>query len=80
MMLADPGGMETHLLGINRLVYDVGDEGIGRSNVVVVVVVTQRELAELHWVSPRQALLHNSLVARRAPSTSAASLAHTTLG
>ena len=48
MMLANPGGMETHLLSINRLVNDVGDEGVGGSDVVVVVVVAQGEIAEFH--------------------------------
>jgi len=47
MMLANPGGMETHLLSVNRLVDDVGDEVVRRPNVVVVVVVAQREIAEL---------------------------------
>ena len=38
MMLADPGGMETYLLGVHRLVDDVGDEVVGGSCVVVVVL------------------------------------------
>ncbi len=51
MMLPDPGGMEAHLLGVNRLIEDVGHELVGAPMVVFVVVVAQREIAEIHLLS-----------------------------
>jgi hypothetical protein len=36
MMLADPRGMKTDLLGIDRLVENIGDELVGLPPVVVV--------------------------------------------
>jgi len=52
MMLADPRRMEPDLLGIERLVEDVGDERIGAPPVVDVMIVAQREIAELHPCPP----------------------------
>jgi hypothetical protein len=52
MMLADPRGMQADLLGVNRLVEDIGDELVGLSPVVVVVIVAQREIAEFHLLLP----------------------------
>src|ERR1700734_4181806 len=40
--------MEANLLGIDRLVEDVGDQLIRGARVVFVMVVAQREIAELH--------------------------------
>ena len=34
MMLADPGRMQAELLGIDRLVEDVGDELVGAARVL----------------------------------------------
>src|SRR5271165_1715580 len=48
MMLADPRRVEADLLSVNRLVEDVGDEAVRVAAVVIVVVVAQREIAELH--------------------------------
>src|SRR5215469_4026538 len=52
VMLADPGRMEPDLLGINRLVEDIGDKGVRGPVVVLVMVVAQREVAELHLPLP----------------------------
>jgi len=43
VMLADPGRMQTRFLGVNRLVDYVGDKVVRCPDVVVVVVVAQRE-------------------------------------
>ena len=48
MMLADPGRMHAQLVGIDRLVEDVGDEDVGRARVVLVMIVAEREIAEIH--------------------------------
>ena len=48
MMLADPRRVKADLLGVNRLVEDIGDELVRLPPVVVVVVVAQREIAESH--------------------------------
>ena len=52
MMLADPRRVKADLLGVNRLVEDVGDELVGVPFVVVVMIVAQREIAEFHLSSP----------------------------
>src|SRR5215471_15394895 len=52
MMLADPGRVEADLFGIDRLVENIGDEGVGIPAVVVVVVVAKREIAEFHLLLP----------------------------
>src|SRR5208282_3737997 len=53
MMLADPDGMESERLGMQRLGDDVGDELVGRARIVLVVVVAQREITEIeHRPSP----------------------------
>src|SRR5438477_8640929 len=44
--------MEPDLLGIDRLVEDVGDQLIGAAPVVDVMVVAQCEIPELHHLSP----------------------------
>ena len=89
MMLADPRGVKADLIGINRLVEYICNKGVGRSFIVLVMIVAQREIAEFHWflclvacsLGPvSQPLRHNSLVARRAPSANAANLAQTTVG
>src|SRR5438093_418727 len=51
-MLADPGGMEPDLLGIDRLVDDVGDKSVGGSGVVRVTIIAEREIAQFHGVLP----------------------------
>src|SRR5260221_9265072 len=55
MMLAVPGRVHAELVGIDRLVGDVGDELVGRPRIVVVVIVAQREIAEIHRVPPEVA-------------------------
>src|SRR5579862_8205115 len=52
MMLADPRRIEAELVGIKRLVEDVGDKAVRIAPVVGVVVVAQREITELHRRSP----------------------------
>ncbi len=49
MMLADPRRMQPDLLGVQRLVENVGDQLVGAAPVVDIVVVAQREIAELHF-------------------------------
>ena len=56
MMLADPGRMHAELFGIERLVGDVLDEGVGGTGVVLVVIVAEREVAEFHGLLPRGAV------------------------
>ena len=48
MMLADPGRVHAELVGIERLGDDVGDELIGGAGIVGVMVVAEREIAEVH--------------------------------
>src|SRR5262245_34965799 len=48
MVLADPCRMHPELLGVERFVDDVGDEGVGRALVVAIIVIAQREVAEFH--------------------------------
>ena len=48
VMLADPRGVHAQLLRVERLGGDVGDELVRRPRVVQIVVVAQREIAELH--------------------------------
>ena len=52
MMLADPGRVHADLVGIERLSRDVGDELVRRPWVVLVVIVAQREIAEVHAAPP----------------------------
>jgi hypothetical protein len=52
MMLADPRGMKADLLGIDRLVENIGDELVSAPFIVVIMVVAQREIAELHLLLP----------------------------
>jgi hypothetical protein len=66
VMLADSGGMETHLLGLNRLVGDVGYEVAGAPGVVFVVIVAQLEIAEFHSVPPSSRLRYAMLAPARA--------------
>jgi hypothetical protein len=65
-MLANPGGAQAHLLGIDRLVDDVGDEVVGCLAVVVVVVVAQGEIAKFHSVPPPSRLQY-AMVAQAEP-------------
>ena len=51
VMLADPRRVQANLFGVNRLVENIGDEGIGPARIVVVVIVAQREIAEFHLAS-----------------------------
>ena len=51
MMFADPGRMHTELVSIDRLGGDVGDELVGITRIVFVVIVAQREIAEVHMRS-----------------------------
>jgi hypothetical protein len=48
MMLADPGRVETEFFGEDRLGDDILDEVVGRTRIVAVVVVAQREIAKIH--------------------------------
>ena len=52
VMLADPGRVHADLVGIQRLSRDVGDELVRRPRVVLVVIVAQREIAEVHAAPP----------------------------
>ncbi len=52
MMLTDPGRVQSDLLCPQRLGIDVLDEGLGRARIVRIAVVGQREVTELHGVSP----------------------------
>jgi hypothetical protein len=52
MMLADPRRMQPDLLGVNRLVEDIGNQLVRGAWVVFVMVVAEREIAELHVRSP----------------------------
>jgi hypothetical protein len=52
MMFADPGRMHAELVGVDRLVGDVGDELVGAARIVGVGVVAEGEVSELHGVSP----------------------------
>ena len=52
MMLADPGRMHAELVGIERFGGDVGDELVRGARIVFVMVVAQREIAELHAYPP----------------------------
>ena len=52
VMLADPGRVHAELVGIERLVGDVGDELVGVTRVVFVVVIAEREVAEVHVLLP----------------------------
>jgi hypothetical protein len=47
MVLADPRRMEADLIGVDRLVEDVGDELVGAAPVVGVMVVAQDALAQI---------------------------------
>ena len=49
MMLADPCGMKPDLLGVDGFVENIGDKGVGLPGIVFVMVVAQREIAELHY-------------------------------
>jgi hypothetical protein len=42
--------VEADLLGVNRLVEDIGDELVGIAPVVVVMVIAQREITEFHSI------------------------------
>jgi hypothetical protein len=48
MMLTDPGGVQAYLLGIDRLIEDVGNQIVGGAPVVFIVVVAQGKITELH--------------------------------
>src|ERR1700686_1272669 len=52
MMLADPGRVHAERIGIDRLGGDVGDELVGQPRIVVVVIVAEREIAEIHRILP----------------------------
>ena len=53
MMLADPGGVQADFFGVDGFLEDVGDELVGGSWVVQVVVVAEGEVAEVHVGDPR---------------------------
>jgi len=52
VMLADPGGVHAELVGKERFGGDLGDELVRGAGVVVVVIVAQREIAEVHDALP----------------------------
>src|SRR5262249_47100443 len=52
VMLADPRRMHGELLGVDRLGGDVGGYLVRSPAVVVVVIVAQREVAEVHLLLP----------------------------
>ena len=47
-MLADPGRVHAELFGIERLGGDVGDELVRGTGIVVVMIVAEREITEIH--------------------------------
>ena len=49
MMLTDPGGVQTHFFCVHRLVNNAGDELVGAPDIVVVVIIAQREIAEFDF-------------------------------
>src|SRR5262245_59161223 len=51
VMLTDPGRMHAKLLGVECLGSDVGDELIRGAGIVFIVVVTEREIPEVHGPS-----------------------------
>jgi hypothetical protein len=44
--------MHADLFGVKRFGSDVGDELVGRAPIVFVMVVAQREIAEIHLTLP----------------------------
>ena len=52
MMLADPGRVHAELVGQERFLGDVGDELVRGPGVVLVVIVAQGEIAEVHGATP----------------------------
>src|SRR5215469_6802195 len=48
MVLADPCRVEPNLFRVNRFVDDVGDQLVRGALVVLIMVVTEREIAEPH--------------------------------
>ena len=52
MVLADPGRMHADLLGVERFRGDVLDELVGRALVVLIVIVAQGEISEIHFLPP----------------------------
>ena len=53
MVLADPGGMQAELFGIDRLGDDLLTNSFGVRVLFAIGVVAEREIAELHTVNPR---------------------------
>ena len=47
-MLADPGRVHAELFGVERLGGDVGDELVRGTGIVVVMIVAEREITEIH--------------------------------
>jgi hypothetical protein len=58
MMFADPRRVHADLFGVQRFGGDVGDELVRGARIVFVVIVAQREIAEIHHILPR--LWHQS--------------------
>ena len=52
MVFADPGRVHADLFGIKRLGGDVGDELVRGAPIILVVIVAEREVAEVHARSP----------------------------
>ena len=52
MVLPDPRRVHAELVGVQRLLRDVGDELVRRPRVVLVVIVAQGEVAEVHNTPP----------------------------
>src|SRR5579862_392208 len=52
MVLADPSGMKSELVREDRFVDNIVDILVGAAAVVRIVVVAQREIAEIHWFPP----------------------------
>src|SRR5262245_52855131 len=48
MVLADPDGMHAKLVGVECLGSDVGDELIWRAGIVLVMIVAECKVAEVH--------------------------------
>jgi hypothetical protein len=54
MMLADPGRMHAKLIGVECLRSNVRNKGVGVTRIIFVVVIAEREVAELHDGLPRK--------------------------
>src|ERR1700726_355068 len=66
MVLADPGRMHADLLGVERFRGDILDELVSRALVVLIVIVAQGEISEIHFrlLRPSASPLARSLLVK----------------